>query len=107
MIGEGGFDGVEIVRVDVDEAGEEGAEALVDFSLRGGGHGADGSAVEGVIEGDDFVTPAFEAESAGELYEAIVRFCAGVGEEDFAGLLDDFFDDEFGEVCLGDDVVEV
>lgn len=79
----------------------------MDFGLRGGGHCSDRSAVEGIVKGDDFVAAGFEAESPGELDESVVGFGTGVGEEDFAGVLDHFFDDEFGEFGLGLVEVEV
>jgi len=107
FIGEGGLDGFEVVWLDVDEAWEEGIEAFVDLGLRRGGHGPDGAPVKGFVEGHDFVATALETEPPRELDEAVVGLGPGVREEDFAGVLDHFFDDEFGEVGLGLDVVEI
>jgi len=107
LIGEGGFDGVEIVGIDVNESGEEGVEALVDFSLGGGGHRADGAAVKRLVEGDDFVTTGGLSETPREFNKPVVGFGAGVGEEDFAGMGHDFLHDEFGEVGLVGDMIEV
>ena len=107
LVGEGSFDGVEIIEVDVFKPGEKGIETIVDFGLRGGRHGTDGAAVEGFVEGDDFVSFGGLAKSPGELEESVVGFGAGVGEEDFAGLLHDFLYDEFGKIGLRSDVVEI
>lgn len=104
---EGRFDGLEIIEIDVFEAGEERIKAIVDLGLRGGGHGSNGPPVEGLVEGDDFVSSGGLAKSSCEFDEPVIGFGSRVGEEDFAGLLDDFFHDELGKVGLGDDVVEV
>lgn len=104
---EGGFDGLEIVGLEVAETRQEWVEALADLGLSGGGHGADGAAVERLVEGDDFVSSGRLAEASGQLDQSVVGLGSGVGKEDFTGAGEDFFHDELREVGLTGNVVEV
>ena len=100
FVGDGIFGGNEVIKVGVNEAREERAEALVNFSLCGGRHCSDGPSVEAFAEGDDFVPVAFGSESPCKFDQPVVGFRAGVGKEDLSGLADNAFDKKFGEVCL-------
>jgi hypothetical protein len=66
-----------------------------------------GPTVEGLVKGDDIVAPRGLAESSREFDEPVIRFRSGVGEEDLTRMSDDLFDNEFSEVSLLLDVVEI
>jgi|TARA_B100001059_G_scaffold59638_1_gene55078 hypothetical protein len=63
--------------------------------------------MEGLVKGNDIVAPGGLAESPREFDEPVNRFRSGVGEEDLTRMSDDLFDNEFSEVSLLLDVVEI
>ena len=69
--------------------------------------------MEGIAKGDDLVAWGAlgvwlgGAELSGELDEAFIGFCSGVGEEDFSWGLDEVFDDRLCQLPLLGDLVEV
>ena len=77
-----------IVEADKLDAGNDGAERLAVFGFIGGGHGAEGAAVEALLQGEKLCADrlAFAAQQAGvgagQLERAFPGFGAGVGEED-------------------------
>ena len=63
--------------------------------------------MEGLVEGNDIVAPGGFPESPSEFDETVIRFRSGVGEEDLARMSDDLLHNEFSEVSLLLDVVEI
>lgn len=85
LLGDEGFEGGRIVEDGVFEAGKHGGEGRLVFGVGGRGQGAHCSAVEGVVEGEDFVFGAGGVDAAayfaGEFDGCFVSFGAGVGYE--------------------------
>ena len=88
FIGEFGAQIGDVVEADELNAGNDGAEWLAILGLVGRGHGAEGAAVEALLEGKKLRADvrAFAAQQAGigarQLERALPGFGAGVGEED-------------------------
>ena len=70
------LDCFQVIEKRIDKTGEKRAEAIVNLPLSRGRHCSDRSAVEGLIESDDFMTCAFDSMSPGELDEAVIGFCS-------------------------------
>ena len=78
---EGRFEGGDVVGGDPARAGQQGFKVLAVLGLAGDGDGPDGTAVEGVIEGED-LGPVGSGVGAEDLDGAFHGLGAGVGEED-------------------------
>ena len=110
---DGRAQGFDVVEVHIAEAHEHRVELNLDFFLTRGGHGAEGAAVETLVERDDLVARravrlrAAVAEAAGYLDDAVIRLCAGVAEEDATGDAHDLAYNELCQLLLSLHAVEV
>ena len=104
---------IRIVEFEMAKAGEERVKSFLHLGLTGGGEGAEGAAVEGALEGEDFVASVSilvgpgVTKAAGKLDEAIVGLRAGVSEEDLTRKLQAFLHEALCEFCLLVDLVEI
>ena len=107
LVGEGGSELLSIAEVEKAETFRQRAESLLVLVLAGCGEGAEGAAVEGVVEAenlDSLGVAVHNVEMAGELDHRLVRFGAAVAEEgslERAGLRSQLFgqtDLRFGDV---------
>ena len=98
LVGEGLFEGGDVVEGHLDRAGGELAEAFLEEVGAVDGESTAGETVEGVVAVDDFLALGV---GAGELESAFDGFSAGVGEEDAfeisAGVFGELLGDEAGE----------
>src|SRR5699024_5630305 len=98
------LEGLQVVELSIGEAGDQVAEALLDggVGLTGSGHGAEGTAVEGSLSGDDVPsvgTDVLDAPLTGDLDHSLVGLSAGVLIEDLVhagGLADLLGQDDLG-----------
>ena len=90
----------------MDESLHQGSKIRFYLLLTGGTDASECPAVEGVGEGDDFVTSGGSTEFPGQLVESLVGFGPAVAEEDLTTQTDKF-DDQFGKFSLGPREVEI